>query len=365
MADKHPVYSQHYKFYAYIYRSKEKIERLADGFTQEATQLAHSMPSNRQMILITYSLGGVIVQESLLRNPKLLDRTQAIFAVTVPFHGSPFFNPIWFTEGLVPINYSPIRLFWDRLTYYVYMFDKANLPQGIRWDNFDQSQPDLDVRIPFDPTTVIQPGARLTVHERQIRSFKDKLIIYATYLNNRYTEPPKQRPLLEQVPLKLFNGIKEIPGAILPFYGFTAHSVMITGNHWLSNLPTFDPKTGNARNIHLFRYNDGVIPLSSQLYLQPRNVPYDNRIDELITAIDVYKARIFVNLDHIDIGEYRMPRSYTRAIDILNPAEGKRSPIEWILFDLQELMPQRPIARAQKVSLDHYILSPPSGLPRT
>lgn len=335
------TFQKHFKLYVFVYDSSAEVSEQAADFINELERHFGHLPERQKAILVTYSLGGVIIKEAF-RQPEVQERVHTVFGIAVPYHGSPLFDPEWFSQYLQPTNRSPIRKFWDKLIYRLYMFNKTNLTNGLSWDNFDGSAPQFkieDKHINGDQVRHIIPS----YHEHpSVEKLKDRLIIYASFLENGYTETPEpMNPA--KLPIYVLDKTaalpKELVGSILPFYGFTVHSVFTYMNHQLANLPTFTPQYPEGKNIHLYRFNDGAIPLSSMLFLPSRNQPYDDDFQGLIDAADAKKIRVFVNIDHMDIGEYRLRDSRIRVKDMLSPDKNERTPNEWVLHDILGLIP--------------------------
>lgn len=331
-----PTFAQHYKLYLFLYDSTEELDRLAVELAQELRALHSWLPDTQQTVLVSYSLGGLIAREALTANPTLLERTALVFGIATPYQGSPMFDPQWFSRYLD--HFSPVREWWDRVTYRAYLYNKKNLTQGLHWVNFDNSMP-LFLRQPSrrDPvvvqSTVTPP---LLVESAPEQAFKQRLVVHASYLSNPYTDPDWQ---LDTPPLvnKVASAPKAVVGSVLPFYGFTVHAVFTYMNRQLANLPTYSPDNPMGRNEHLYRYNDGIIPLSSALYLPPRQEPYRENLQELAQAADVCRVRVFEDIDHVDLGHYRLFSNQLDASDALHEQEPQQNPIEWVLHDLYAL----------------------------
>ncbi len=333
------AFVQNYKPYVYIYDSSQELDVQAGEFVAEVKRHFKYLSKDRPMVLVTYSLGGLIAQEAL-KDPEIEQRTQRVFAIAVPFHGSPLFDPDWFTQYMK--HPSPIRTLWDRFLYRTYLFNKSNLTRGLKWDNFDSSKPMFDRELTGDQVT-----SHIDTYAESDHTgvFKRRLIIYASYLENSYThsnQPYQKRKLPWYVMNNSVKLPKELVGTVLPFYGFTVHSVFTYMNHQLSNIPTYTPEHPEGKNTHLYRFNDGAIPLSSMLYLPARSAPYDDDLEGLIQALDIPqdRVRIFVNLDHMHIGSYSLFDSRLRSKDILHPELGERPPNQWVVYDLIQMLPE-------------------------
>jgi hypothetical protein len=331
-----PFFKAHYKPYVFLYNSNQEL--VVQGSELSLQVRRHLGNQDKPLVFISYSLGGNIVREAM-KDARVFDQTAVIFGIAVPYHGSPVFNPRWFTSSVRPVANSPIRKTWDKLLYRTYMFDKNNLVRYLQWDNFDGSMPQFEAHDANpDPAMTI---TRHTGREQETR-LKQKLILYASYLENPYTRiSPNSTPAspLSKLGRSASQAPKTLLNALFPYYGITIHSVMKTTNYMLSNLSTFTRKHPEGKNTRLYRLNDGVIPLSSMLYLPERPLPYQEGFWQMARQMDVPRARLFPNLDHLDIGEYRKNKRQLRTPDLIHTEEGLRTPYGWLLYDLAVLQP--------------------------
>ncbi|MCE3235741.1 MAG: PGAP1-like protein [Vampirovibrio sp.] len=351
--DRNPEFTKNFKVYVFLYDSKEELDVQAQALSQDIKRRFSQLPSSQPLMLVTYSLGGVISRETL-QDPVILDQVDTMIAIAVPFHGSPMFDPDWFSEYLNPPNRSPVRRFWDRTVYRGYMFSKSNLTRGLKWDNFDSSKPQFDVeekrRLSVikkkgksaQGKTILAGDQALSLvspyteypHADEIRA---KTIVYTSFMVNGYTKANQPFSPLKLPKYVLDNSLafpKQIVATVLPFYGFTVHSVFTYMNNQMANIPTYTPEDPQGKNTHLYRYNDGAIPVSSMLFLKPSKEPYAQDIQGLVDQATVRKTRVFVNLDHLHVGEYTPFKKSLIKPDMEHPVEGKRSPNEWIILDL-------------------------------
>ncbi len=336
MTKRNKAFKKHYKLYAFIYDSTDEIDQQADDYARELKFYFEDLPqSNRQVVIIGYSLGGLILRKAIADVD--VDRLiHTVYSVAVPFHGSPMFDT-HFTKYLRPPNHSPLRQLGDRFVFNAYMMGKGNLKRGLHWSNFDGSKPMYEKA---DLNGDMLVSTLYSYKEHPVtKQLKEKTIIYTSYLENRYTKASETNQLnhLIEVPFKL---PKAVVGSILPIYGPSVHSVFSYMNYQLAGLPTYDPEHPKGVENHLYRYNDGVFPISSMLYLPSRNLPYQENLSELVRFIDVKKARVFLNLDHMHIGEYSWRKKRIRTEDVLHPEEGQRTPNEWLIHDLLKLAPE-------------------------
>jgi len=334
-------FKKQFKVYAFLYNSSEELDVQAQGLAKDLKQRFMQLPARQPMMLVTYSLGGVIARNALKDN-ELLQHVDTQIAIAVPFHGSPMFDPDWFSEYLNPPNRSPLRRFWDRTLYHSYMFSKSNLTRGLKWDNFDSSKPQFNMRTSAKESSKLagdQALSKMQPYQEypNADAIRQKTIVYASYLTNGYTntsQPFKRQHLPEYVLDNSLAFPKEMVASILPFYGFTVHSVFTYMNQQMANIPTYTPENPQGFNIHLYRYNDGAIPISSMLFLPSRPTPYNEDIQGLVARSTVRKARIFVNLDHLHLGEYSFLKKLLVKPDIIHPYDGAYSPYKWLEKDL-------------------------------
>lgn len=353
VAGKNETFKQRFKLYVFLYDSKEELDVQARSLAADLKKYFGALPKEQPLMLVAYSLGGVMARE-ILRDTEMLNQVDTLFAIAVPFHGSPIFDPAWFSEFLNPSTRIPLRRFVDRSLYRLYMFDKSNLSRGMGWDNFDGSKPQFHVdKTPHligDQLNGNIPPFEEYPNADEIRA---KTIIYASYLENPFTHPQK---ITKASRFLMSVGPDSFLGTLLPLYGFTVHSVFRYTNYQLANLITYTVEDPQGRNTNLYRYNDGAIPLSSMMFLKPSLEPYGGDIEDLIEKATVKKLRIFLELDHVDMGEYNLRKKKLIRPDIVHPEEAPRSPNQWILDDLNHRYEQ--LQKRQLSSLLYFSSAP-------
>jgi hypothetical protein len=370
-----PDFIKRFKLYVYVYDSNDPLSKQANGFIHDfkARFANRLVANNKPTVLVTYSLGGLIGKEAMT-DPAIFNGVHTMFAIGVPFHGSPIFERDWFGYYLNTRHFSPLRRALDQSAYKVYLSDKGNLTPGMRWDNFDRSlarfdlanettlgRPlyqqakahrinkvlgQLDGNIANRLTTTL-PANTLLSQPPLMLALKQKTFVYASYMNNprvrKFNQSNKPSNPLQGLPHLVERSATALPslffGSLFPIYVFSVHWVLQFTNDQLANLPTYTPEAPFGFNTHLYAYNDGVVPLSSALFLPPASKPYYGNADELAKALDVKDARIFAGLDHIELGEYTNNPKNIIIPDLLHPTLGKRSPNAWLLHDIKALFP--------------------------
>lgn len=338
---------QRYKFYLFLYDSTELLSLLSTEFAQELESFTqHQPPNSPKLVIVSYSLGGLIARDTLIDNPTLMEKTQTVFGMATPYHGSLLFDKSWFDKFFQ--NPSPFRKLSDKMAYQAFMFGRDNLVQDMGWRNFDGSIPQPKItKFWHKPNTgnntapnnlISLPLPKYRSTDARINAFKQRLIVYASYLENAYTKPAKKRkPLLASTSNEIIHVPANLLGTVLPVYGYTVHGAMTYMNWQIANIPTATPQANWAGLQHLYRYNDGVIPLSSMLYLPERNEPYNEPLHNFQTLYDGCYLRVFYDIDHVDIGHYRWPEKHLITNDIYHWSVGARKPMDWLFYDLAHL----------------------------
>ena len=344
---KQPAIQKQYKFYLFLYDSTEPLSVLSPEFGQELDYFTKHLPEDSpKLVIFSYSLGGLVARDTLIENPELLAKVQTIFGMAVPYHGSLLFDKSWFDKFFQ--NPSPLRNLSDKMAYQAFMFGRDNLVQDMGWRNFDGSIPNIKVtkfwhkpaKEGSTPTEspIYLPLPKYRSADARVLEFKKRLVIYTSYIENAYTKTRKKRkPLLASTSDGLIHVPANLLGTVLPVYGYTVHGAMTYMNWQIANIPTYTPKASWAGLQHLYRFNDGVIPLSSTLYLPERSTPYNEPLGGFSANYDGCFARVFYDVDHVDLAHYRWPEGHLVTSDIFHAEAGERKPMAWLFYDLARL----------------------------
>ena len=344
---KQPAIQKQYKFYLFLYDSTEPLSVLSPEFGQELDYFTKHLPEDSpKLVIFSYSLGGLVARDTLIENPELLAKVQTVFGMAVPYHGSLLFDKSWFDKFFQ--NPSPLRNLSDKMAYQAFMFGRDNLVQDMGWRNFDGSIPNIKVtkfwhkpaKEGSTPTEspIYLPLPKYRSTDARVLEFKKRLVIYTSYIENAYTKTRKKRkPLLASTSDGLIHVPANLLGTVLPVYGYTVHGAMTYMNWQIANIPTYTPKASWAGLQHLYRFNDGVIPLSSTLYLPERSTPYNEPLGGFSANYDGCFARVFYDVDHVDLAHYRWPEGHLVTSDIFHAEAGERKPMAWLFYDLARL----------------------------
>jgi hypothetical protein len=351
-----------YKPYVYLFNSREHLEPMTKRFNEAFNALARQLPSGRGVSVVSYSLGGLLLEEAWVQNPTFQSRVTDAYAIAVPFGGSPMFHESWFTHHLkrpLPTMVrSPIRKKFDVLGLQGYLRGRNNLIRMMYvHPELDQNLPPITHTPVIDLTKPIKKPMDTATPSRSyyawldmphtpqavspVAGLKARLTVYGSYLPHMQapaqTELGKQRYAIKHsvgqrllllpftLPYKLINS------SALPLYGSNVHRTFAYGNKTLRSLPYQGEGTA-----HPYRLNDGFLSLASALYLPPsaKNIPPSTSVSEIATHADVKHIRIFEGVDHVDLGHYRLNKKYLLTQDILEQAHPAQTPLMWLFEDL-------------------------------
>jgi pimeloyl-ACP methyl ester carboxylesterase len=336
----YPDVAKRYKFYIYLYDSKQDVYFTAREFKQEFSYFLKYLPETaKPVVIISYSMGGQVVQSAFLSQPDLMNRVSTIFGMSVPYHGSPLFDPEWLAGQFT--HYSPVRRGWDKLIYGLYMRGKPHLIRDMSFVNFDTSKP-----VSVTPRKVLNVVNRKPImlrlnepklidsRDESLRAFKKRLIVYASYLKSPQSEGPQALSALDQI--SRVNNL--VLGAVYPTYVPSVHRSLEFMGREMAQLPVANVNLPYGKSQgHPYRFNDGVIPASSLFYLPVRDRPYTEYISDYPSVWNICNGRFFENLDHVDLGHYRYPERLLVARDVFHPEQTARMPLDWLFTDLRNL----------------------------
>lgn len=346
-----PALQKKYKLYVFLYDSTVNVEVPTLAFRHALHDfLDTTTHSQAKIVLLSYSLGGLIARDALIEEPALLEHIDTVFGMSVPYHGSPLFDKNWLGQHFT--HYSPLRRGWDELIYTLYLKSKSNLVDGMAFVNFDGSKPQSS-----------QPKAVLGLLPREalplspnlprwkesetpaLRVFKSKLLVYASYLKSQYSEHGKEGLVKDD--LTVFGTVSRVNnlvlGSVVPTYVPSVHRTLDFMGRQMAQLPVANvpywkkPKSYPLGHGHPYRFNDGVIPASSLFYLPVRDTPYTEYIGAYPQLWDICGGRFFDDLDHVDLGHYRYPEFPLVKKDVFHGNEKAKKPMQWLLDDLKNL----------------------------
>jgi hypothetical protein len=330
-----------YKIYLVRYDTTARQSVIVPQFQKTLLKL-YKVSGNRPITIVALSLGGNLAQEAMM--DKEADKTVGkVLTFGAPFHGTPFFTPSWFQYSL---SKNPTFL-WSRynhsLCFRLYFYLHRNLAKDFAWDNSDYLMPDIGAfhsDLPFGPSGILSVAAdangRINKLNLEHPADKTKFITYAGYLKN---VPIEKKGLLSGVRFFLFVHYL-YPSAILPTIISDKHRLLRIINSEASRM--ICKQEPGSQRLYAYAMNDGVTPIISALFLpnsycQDHHFTDEDSLKNIAAAIDVSKARVFRDVDHISFVDGVHPLFKSRLVeDKLHPQEAKRTIFDWILSDLMQ-----------------------------
>jgi hypothetical protein len=336
-----PEFCQKYKVYFARYNTYVLLDTVKPSFKQAVRKLYDST-GHKQITVMALSMGGNLVQDSM-EDEDVQAAIDKVLTLGTPFHGAPLFCYDWLRYSIIKTHDVP----WVRadlcLSYKLYFRLHPNLIQDLRWDNSDHGLPQVghfSTWFPFHITGDInvQRLSNQRIFEINQRSTLDKkkFICYGGYLLTPYVTPHRSNRFWKAVRWPWWFAT-----CTVPYHMGMEHPVLRALNYEMGRMVVAG---AHDRQVTLgssrYGLNDGITPLVSALFL-PSRVLSEHPIDREPTIatirrnIDVGKARVFRQIDHITFVDGYRPRGLPKALrDELAPELGNRTVFEWMLVDL-------------------------------
>ena len=337
-----------YKIYLARYNTHDRLDRTKPAFRKQLLKL--NAVADKPVTIVALSIGGNVIQESMLDDPNVEKAVRLVLTLATPFHGSPLFTNAWMQYSL----YKGTQWIGTRVRSYVayriYFSMHSNLSDDLFWDNVDGRIPDIgsfSSFIPLGPRGDLNlqkdVNRRLALLNADLTPDKSKFITYAAYIVNPIVNPGFLGHYKSMVlsPYRMLT--VEVPAHLA-----REHPVLAMMNWDISKVITAQSGSQDLKRKHQYVLNDGITPLNSALFL-PRSycrdysISSEEDLQKVIPLIDVKRARVFRNADHLTFIDGMCPgiRSLLHVAatgsclrDELAPEEGNRKIFDWITCDL-------------------------------
>lgn len=295
------------------------------------------------LTIMALSMGGNIAQLSL--EDKEVDRAcQRVIACGTPFHGSPLFSADWFQYSLYKSRFLPLFRILDNIDYRVYFSWHQNYQQDLKWDDADNLLPQVGAfhsRLPFGPKGFLTADRDTSTVLCEInfehKIDKKKITALAGYLVNDYVLDREK----DRLRWKIFSPFRFLCTQLRAQFG-AENAALLVLNREISKIDAGPSGAELRKGEHIYALNDGITLVSSALYL-PRRVCQthlllrESDLQAIAPLVDVGKARVFRNIDHISFVEGHPPHYGSRFVrDSLHPDEGAHEIFDWMLADVLE-----------------------------
>jgi hypothetical protein len=326
-------FNKRYKIYLARYDSYLPLGQLREQFQQAFLKFAADT-GDRPVSIICLSLGGNVVADAM-SDPKIDAHVDHVLTMGTPFHGSPLFSSSWMEYTILKTHISPVAQIDVCLPYQIYFGKHRNLLDDLNWDNSDKMLPTIErYRLWYNPlrARAISPGVNgnhsvFKWNEAQVD--KKKFTVYAGYLETPVADGGA-------VSKRFKNPMSWFVGTIIPMHAGKEHPVLRSLNRQMTAAITAG---GTRQGNGAYALNDGITPLASSLFLS--NPKMDDGIvkqvnlAKLAEHVDVRRARVFKNIDHLTFIDDYHPKGAARdLVDELSDSNTSKPIFAWVLHDL-------------------------------
>lgn len=334
-------FQQRYKIYFARFNTYTLLSTVKPHFKAAIRELYRNT-GEKKITILALSMGGNLVQESL-EDLEVQSCVEKIMTLGTPFHGSPLFCFDWLRYSIIRNHSVP----WIRadlaLSYKLYFARHANLLDDLRWDNSDNGIPQIgkfSTWFPFHVTGDVNiarmSNSRILRLNDRIKVDKKKFICYGGYLVTPYVTPHRSSHFWKAVRWPWWFAT-----CTVPYHMGFEHPVLCALNYEMGRMVVAGPNgDGDVRGSSRYALNDGITPLVSALFLPSRTlaehpISREPTLSSIRRNIDVGKARVFRQIDHITFVDGYRPKGYSKEMrDELCPELGARTIFDWMLVDL-------------------------------
>ncbi len=333
-------FQKRYKVFLLRYDSRALLESTVPQ-SKEAVLELYKACGKRPITVLALSMGGNVAQ-LVMGDPEASAAVDTVLAMGTPFHGSPLFSADWFQFSLYKSHFfGPVKVL-DSLDYRAYFDMHKNYQKDLKWDDSDQLIPEVGLfrsRLPFGPKGYLTPerdtGTMLARVNAADGLDKTKFITYAGYLVNPFVLDKQ----MARWKYALLAPYWQVSMQLRAQLGREQAALMVL-NREISKVDAGPAGSGLGSGVHVYALNDGITPVGSALYLSPEALRthmllHESDIRNLNPVIDVRRARVFRNINHVTFVDGRPPHRGSQLVrDELKPEQEPQYIFDWILADL-------------------------------
>jgi len=341
---KNDEFNARYKIYLIRYSSLDRFDTVVPKFKDALTSL-YSAAKQRPISMMALSMGGNVAYEAMT-DAAIDAKVRLLFAMGTPFHGSPLFCKDWMNYTV----YKRLAWPWTRvdhnLAYSLYFNKNSTLREDLSWDNADEAIPEagkFKSKMPFGPKGTLTVGDTINLHLSKVNSMPvdhKKLITYSGYIASPYLAPGFKRYIETTAFYPMFLLLNSFPA----HFG-REHPVLEFINRDMSNMQVSKKIAKQAGSPFIYVLNDGITPVSSAIFLPPevarrQYMARETDFDKIRDKVDVGRARIFRNVDHLTFIDGIRPVNRfmsgvkTQFRDELSPTDGQKDIFDWMIKDI-------------------------------
>lgn len=337
-----PEFAKRYKIVFARYDTHAPLNDVVPAFRKEALKVSQAF-GGQPLDVVALSMGGNVLQHAMAE-PGFDQHVKRVLTLGTPFHGSPLFTSNWMEYSMLKHYRSPIARLDTALAYRLYFNKHKNLLADLRWDNNDGFIPDVGrfrFYFPMPSRGVLTPQSTANKVIAELNTDPDvdksKFTVYSGYLLNDFAtmKGPNEFASILKIPYRFTF-------TLVPEHFGREHPVLRALNQHIARAIVSSPSTVRAEGArYAYGLNDGIAPITSSLFLPTSKLEglavTDSNVQELRKIVDVKRARLFRNIDHLTfIDDYHPMLSSNELRDQLAPHEPARHIFEWIKGDLLE-----------------------------
>ncbi len=262
-------FNSRYKIYMVRYSSLDRTDFNLQNF-KDAFNHLYEAGKRRPITIMALSVGGQSGHYEAMTDKDIDSKTNSLFTLGTPFHGSPLFDKEW-------LDYSVYKRFswpWTRvernLTYDFYFNDNKQLRQDFGWDNVDNGIPDagpFKSKLPFGPKGTLTAANTMNERLARVNSAvvdKQKLITYSGYMTNPYLVSRDERIVESAFLYPYFVLFTSFPA----HFG-REHAALGLINKDMCCVQTTKEVAQKAGEPFVYILNDGICPVTSAIFTPP------------------------------------------------------------------------------------------------
>lgn len=400
-AEKNEDFNRNYKIYLYHYDSTKSVPAISKDLQHMLKDFIKAQ-GDRNIKILAYSEGGLLVRNAL-QDKYIDEHTLEVLAIATPFHGSPLANPEWLQKQVNTEHPLNVVRLTQKIAYKITGRRYPTFKEDFHWDNFDgaipkeqyekangkAAQPDYALAQKKNFTTYgayfgmdIDSGVIVNElglekappkEEAKFSNLFKKNFLFSMVRNNIGKLPlagkiihpasaaddakaaAKEQSIetgatasVDGVGIAVPIGYAPEPAENAVLAASPSDTLALTNEiigpvvrtNPLQGIPS---KPAGMEPVSMMMYNDGISPISSQLWLgrytaNGTGIAVSQPVEKLWSALRSLKGnpntRLFPGMDHRNWMDGETRTSSNKVQDLLNPNEPSRTVFEWILYDL-------------------------------
>lgn len=332
-------FNKQYKIYLVRYNTHVKLEKMTPQFQTTVNDIFEGS-GRRPITMLALSMGGNLIQQAM-EQESVAQKVEKVITMGTPFHGSPLFSYDWMSYSMLKTHIAPWVKLDLCLAYRAYFGRHKNLLSDLSWDNSDSLIPTIGkykAKFPMRFRGEVTPSmanAEITKLNESLKTDKKKFITYGAYLVTPFVNGKRPSHIANAVEWPFHFATTTVPEHMA-----REHPVLRALNYQIADIVTHDNAKVVSDSNYAYALNDGITPVQSAIFLPTQKLTAHTLMREadlpaLKHAVDVRRARVFRNIDHVSfVDGYKPMHGTTVLSDQLAPEDGKKTIFQWIIDDI-------------------------------